>query len=86
MSRVDPKFQRINVWSEEPDSFNGATLDPVWHVAIEESRAYMSGNKWEPVAMVVTHAKTKREATKEAAAVLREWAKAMDVAAKMGDK
>jgi hypothetical protein len=82
VSRVDPKLQRVNVWSEAPESFNGNDLAPVWHVAIEERRAYMSGDKWEAVAMVVTHAKTKREATKEAATVLREWAKAMDAAGK----
>jgi len=85
MSRIDPKFQRINVWSEEPESFGWSVPDPVWHVAVEEFRAYISGNKWEIVAMIVTHAKTKREATKEAASVLREWAKAMDAASKKNE-
>ena len=81
MGKINPKYQRIHVWSEESDSFDGNALKPVWHVAIEEFRSYISGNKWEPVAMVVTHAKSKQEAANDAAMVLREWADIVDESA-----
>ena len=83
MSNPREKWSRVRVWSEAPESFDGGGEPaPVWHVAVEEFRAYIRGNTWEIATMLVTHAKTKREAAKEAAKLLRQWTKALAAEAK----
>ena len=67
-------FARVNVVSERPVEYT----KPIFFAQIEEWRSYINGDRWEG-AYTIAHGDTEIEVRKQAAKLLREWARLLEL-------
>jgi hypothetical protein len=69
-------YLSVRVIREQPISFNGEEVAPMFRACIVERRAFLTGDKFVEVASLA-YERTEAEAKREGAMVLRQWANAL---------
>jgi|LakMenEpi03Aug12_release.lakeMendotaPanAssembly.Ray.scaffolds.fasta_scaffold2055185_2 hypothetical protein len=67
-------FARVNVVMEPIPGYDV----PVYYAQIEEWRSYVTGDRWEG-AYTIAHGDNEIEVRKQAAKLLREWARLLEL-------
>ena len=78
---MNDKYLSVRVVREQPTTFNGEEVAPMYRAVIAEQRAFLSGNKHVEV-VSLSYERTEAEAKRRAAALLRRWASDIEAVTK----
>jgi hypothetical protein len=73
----------VRVIREQPIPFNEKEMAPMFRACIVEQRAFLTGNKFVEVASLA-YEQSEAEAKRKAAALLRQWANAVEFVDRSG--
>ena len=79
----DGNYLSVRVIREQPIPFNSEEMAPMFRACIVEQRAFLTGNKFVTVA-TLAYEQSEAEAKRKAAALLRQWANAVEFVDRSG--